>query len=432
MGFRNPITSLSASQITPGTLDAGVIAQALADGTVTAAALAAGSVITSKIAVGVLATNLLANPGFEDTGQAAPTPGVRSSVPSWSLTPQVDSNGENFRYGNDAFAPDQGNGYALLSNKGTGVSGSLLRSAWAPVTAGYTYRVNARACEVNGYSTEFLLVSVNWSADGGATISGSSGYAICAVPGSVYGDVAYTTPAAPAGTNAASVTIYHRGNNVGAGPASFITVDSVALLRLGSPAVEITAGGIKMWDKFGQQTIAISGQTSVIGAGVLTATAGAKVYGDLNVTGNSVLSGGVHTYVVNSDTTLVAGAAPVTTSGANTFLSAVGEIQRVSSLRRYKLDREVIPAAYELLDVEPVTWHDAAVLAADPSATVRVAGFVAENVQDISTAAGGALDPLLVFDESGALAGLSYDRFVAYLLPIIADLHHRVLRLETP
>lgn len=86
MGFRNPVTSLSASQITPGTFPSGiflaaqqiaggvlpddVIAAALADGAVTssklgpnavtAPAIAAGAVVAGKIAAGAITTEKLA------------------------------------------------------------------------------------------------------------------------------------------------------------------------------------------------------------------------------------------------------------------------------------------------------------------------------------------------------------------------------------
>ncbi|MDO8107156.1 hypothetical protein Q6348_08095 [Isoptericola sp. b441] len=76
MGFRNPVTSLRADQITPGTLQPGVtlpaaqvsdgtlglgvVAAALADGTVTPAALADAAVTTAKLAAGSVTSPAMA------------------------------------------------------------------------------------------------------------------------------------------------------------------------------------------------------------------------------------------------------------------------------------------------------------------------------------------------------------------------------------
>lgn len=488
MGFRNPLTTLSASQITSGTLPAGVvlpasqvgagaldllvIARALADGTVTGPAIAAGAVTAAKIAadtitaaqiaagaigvvelaagavtadkiaaraitadkltVGVLGTNRLANAEFESTGAPLPMPGWYGTSPGWSFVVGTSGGNSVFEYsmGHTAHA---GQGLAIVKNGGIDASGDTLLSDWAPVSPGRQYLTSFAVRSDAGFALR-TLISIQWSTNGVDVLSGV-GLLWADAPYNIWSLPAIPVTTAPPGANYARVTVLNQGRFVGYDPDPSYTdclllIDSAALIEIGTPAVEVTPAGIRMWDRFGAETITLNGETAVLGAGVLIALSGAKVYGDLDVTGDTILAGGVHTYVVNSDTTLVAAAAPITTSGANTFLSPAGEIQRVSSLRRYKLDREPIGVHPELLDLLAMTWRDRAELAADPGTSHRVPGFVAEDVQAVSAAHGGSLEPLLTRDENGALQGLAYDRIAAYLLPIVAELRDRVRHLE--
>ena len=104
---------------------------------------------------------------------------------------------------------------------------------------------------------------------------------------------------------------------------------------------------------------------------------------------------------------------------------------RSSSLRALKLDREEIGADYAVLDLPAMTWRDRGEVWADPDTEHRIAGFVAEDVAVVSAYHGHVLDPLLTTDDTGDLQGVAYDRIVAYLLPVVRDMHSRIAALES-
>ncbi|MDY0828594.1 hypothetical protein SK224_05575 [Microbacterium sp. BG28] len=121
-----------------------------------------------------------------------------------------------------------------------------------------------------------------------------------------------------------------------------------------------------------------------------------------------------------------------TTSAANIRSStSSGEFQFVSSMRKFKLDREPILPDYRLLDLPAMTWRDRAMVEENPGTERRVAGFVAEDLAALSAFSERAFEPLLEIGDDDRAAGIQYDRVVAYLLPIIRDLHERVTALES-
>lgn len=124
--------------------------------------------------------------------------------------------------------------------------------------------------------------------------------------------------------------------------------------------------------------------------------------------------------------------ATISTSTASANLNRVGdtEIRVTTSLRRFKLDREEVPLDYRVLGLKPMTWRDAGEVERDSSTTRRYAGFVAEDVQDLSVAAGGVFDSLLSTDDQGGLQGVQYDRIPAFLIPVIRDMADRITTLE--
>lgn len=147
---------------------------------------------------------------------------------------------------------------------------------------------------------------------------------------------------------------------------------------------------------------------------------GLSVAGSLNVRNYLRASGGLQASLGFSTQ-----AANVRSLGNQT------NMERVSSMRRLKLDREEIPADYALLDLPGRTWRDREMVERDPDTSVRVAGFVAEDLATLTAFNGGSFDSLLEVDQDGRATGIQYDRIVAFLLPIIRDLHDRVTRLES-
>lgn len=458
MGFRNPITSLSADRITPGTLPPGVLlpagqigaghlptdvlAHALADGVVTSPAIAAdailaehigaGAVWASRIAVGALQTNLLRNPGFEDTGQAVPTPHSPTVVPGWTFSQRTSGGNDPYRWGNTT---DQrrGNGCAVLRQGTAANNGGRLDSDWVPVVVGQTYR--AEVWFQNRHTTCQCALYVGYSTDGGKTLAGNSAGTGASPAVGVWTRLTlnYTVPA---GVTHINLIVQNQGDGAFGNNTRALVVDDCALVRLGSSAVEITPAGIRMWDASGALSIQLDAAEALISTTALdvgsyvTIGSGLTVYGEFRANADSSFPLGLTASDVWGTRLHLLGP-PTTTAGANVNRDpASGQLRVVSSLARYKLDRQVIPALLELLELEPVTWRDAADVAADPETTRRVPGFVAEQVQAVSAAHGGSLDPLLTWDEEGTLQGLAYDRFVAYLVPILAQLHARVRALE--
>jgi hypothetical protein len=107
-------------------------------------------------------------------------------------------------------------------------------------------------------------------------------------------------------------------------------------------------------------------------------------------------------------------------------------LQRISSMRAYKLDRLPIGTNYNLLDLPSMTWRDRSMVEEDPDTPIRIAGFVAEDLAALSAFCDGEFDSLLEIDEDGRATGIAYDRLVAFLMPIVRDLHARVTALEPP
>lgn len=123
---------------------------------------------------------------------------------------------------------------------------------------------------------------------------------------------------------------------------------------------------------------------------------------------------------------------PAITSGVTLGLPTSGDpvISYFSSLSRFKLDQRPVPLDYRFLNIEPITWIDRNAAEADPTNTTRAAGFIAEQVEEVSVNADNAFHSLLVYDQEGDLQALQYDRFPAYLFPIVKDIHRRETHSE--
>ena len=495
MGFRNPITSLSASQIAPGVLppgvilppgqlDAGnlplgVIAHALANGTVTPAAIApyavaapaiatnaviarhilAGEITAAKIAagavtadkidaraitaekidLGVLATNRVSNPGFEEVGVGLVVPGSYVLPrPGWSIWSPVGDSAADVEVQSATHPAARGRACLLVTSTSTGGPGVAVKSDLIPVRAYIQYRISGSVAAHTYSGGATAELSVWWRDATGALLSYAVVASAVALP-NVYTELA-ATMTAPPGTS--FVTVLLRNNGAGSGGRYYHRWDDIAVIEIGTPAVETTAAGIRMWDSAGVETISLHGNggtiigKTIVGGSIRGAVVdadsylqigSAQLYGygtGVNCTGGFYATG-------NSAFGLTSITMPSTTAPANVNSSGDGGVlARVSSLRRFKLNREPIGVHPELLDLVPVTWRDAAEVEADPDTDHRTPGFVAEDVLEVSAAHGGSLEPLLTRDEDGALQGLAYDRIVAYLLPIVAEVRARVLELE--
>ena len=119
-----------------------------------------------------------------------------------------------------------------------------------------------------------------------------------------------------------------------------------------------------------------------------------------------------------------------TTGGTTLVRETDGRVLLFSSLAEHKLDPRAIPPLWELLDVPAKTWIDRGRREADPDWSGRYAGFIAEDVQAVSEANGGSLDPLLTRDADGNLTGIAYQAWPAYQQAILRGMLARIETLE--
>jgi hypothetical protein len=117
-----------------------------------------------------------------------------------------------------------------------------------------------------------------------------------------------------------------------------------------------------------------------------------------------------------------------TTSAANVRQSADGaELMRSTSARKYKLDIKDLDYGLKALDLTPRTWIDLNEYNANNESSDglrRVPGFVAEEVEE------AGLSDLVIYDDSGEVEGLSYDRMLVAIIPVIKNYQQRISALE--
>jgi hypothetical protein len=151
---------------------------------------------------------------------------------------------------------------------------------------------------------------------------------------------------------------------------------------------------------------------------------GVYIYGDnygdgsdqLSIVGSRVYSRGIFTNE--------------TSASPNVFIQSDMSMWKSVSLREFKLDREEIGVHYELLDLPTMTWRDKSEVLKNELTERRYAGIVAEDLAILSAYSGGSLHPLLVYSDAGDLQSVNYDRVPAYLIPIVRDMHERIIALE--
>lgn len=118
-----------------------------------------------------------------------------------------------------------------------------------------------------------------------------------------------------------------------------------------------------------------------------------------------------------------------TTDLANVVIDAFGFVRKVTSSAAYKLDiQPLLLTTADVLQLEPRTWLDRGQVERDEPVR-RIAGFVAEDVA-AAAAAAPALEPFLIRDDTGAPAGVAYDRVPAAQQLVLRDHEQRLAAAE--
>ena len=485
---------IAANAITAVKIDAGAItAEKIAARAITADKIDAGAVTAQKVSLGVVGMNLVQNAGFEDVGiQPPPIGAVRATAPGWEHRAR-GSGQTNVFYLTGSLARS-GWGYMVAWSGTTASNGAQLVSDWIVVTPGRQYRLGAwvrniqDTCAANlaihtrttggtvsGVGLAQIAPATNVWADltylwtcpsdvveiqlvvtNNNTASPATGKAIVV-------DDAYVIPVGAAVTeltpgslrmwdSTGALTIDLNGDSgmivgktlVGGliqtstsgyrvelnGPSNqlrFLSGDTVqGYIRAIGPGIDIYSSfGVDMRSHINMgagQSIYLSLTSDLRFGGVGQPVLSRDSANRLQLSSSAGLN-------VSSGTQNIFGMGS-TTSSANVYSAGnTSALQRSSSLRRLKHYREEIPAHYAVLDLPPMTWLEQH--AEDPAPRPgRIAGFVAEDVATVSAFHGGVLDPLLVIDEDGDLQGLAYDRIIAYLIPVVRDIHERLRAIE--
>lgn len=280
----------------------------------------ARSIRADQLVIGVMQTNLVRNPGFEDTGFYPAVAGPYATVPGWTMHHQLYGSGQ-FEIAYGGFQAITGVGKAVLKTDATGaggaeVSGDQLESEAFPVQAGSDYQL---AFKVYNAYYERIYGRVHWSTDGGASWIVDPNFGIEAVQPHASGNN-YTTlngaSTAPAGATLGKVVISNNGNGSG---ASTVCIEDVSVMQVGQGAIEITSAGIRMWDEEGAETISLSamgvgGNFITLGGGLASIDDGGNISGttlsaasDVTVQGRALVGSFVdysHPNLSNADSLL--------------------------------------------------------------------------------------------------------------------------------
>jgi hypothetical protein len=110
---------------------------------------------------------------------------------------------------------------------------------------------------------------------------------------------------------------------------------------------------------------------------------------------------------------------------ANAYISDTdGQIRRSTSARKYKQDIEdLILDPAMVLALKPRTWRDRGMVEEDPDTTLRIPGFIAEEVEEAGLG-------MFVTYKEGTPEGLAYDRISAAHNIVLNDHDARLASLE--
>lgn len=106
---------------------------------------------------------------------------------------------------------------------------------------------------------------------------------------------------------------------------------------------------------------------------------------------------------------------------ANTYLTTAGTIQRTTSSRRYKQDIEDLEVDLAaVLAMRPRTWRDKRMVSEDPTTTLRIPGFIAEELDELG------LTVFVTYEANGPEA-IQYDRLTAAHQLVLRDHEARLV-----
>lgn len=205
-----------------------------------------------------------------------------------------------------------------------------------------------------------------------------------------------------------------------AAAAGSVTISADLGISLSTPGNEVTVGD----DLTVFGLLEALGGVSVNSGAVLVTTGGHVI-----AEGNGSFGG-----------TLTNSGHATTTDPVNTRITTDGVFLRVTSLRSAKVAIDDVPLdrARRILNVPAHTWFDRAAAEAyaacvdagadeseigDIAELRRIPGMIVEEMLDAGI-------PELVDHEDGEPIGLMYERVVAYVVPVVADIDDRVAALE--
>ena len=118
-----------------------------------------------------------------------------------------------------------------------------------------------------------------------------------------------------------------------------------------------------------------------------------------------------------------------TTNAANVRVGTggAGQIFVVTSARKYKVDIQDTELSLEALKLRPRTWIDKGEYERNKNSSeglTRIPGFVAEEVLE------AGLNDFVLYDELGEVQGLSYDRMLASVIPVIKHHNDKIIELN--
>lgn len=270
----------------------GIDAPDIEAGAVRANHIEVGSIQSEHLGFGVRSTNLIDNPGFEETGEEHPTSGDHFTVPGWVLETGTSSTTRVRLDGEGSNRAARGRGLLFLYNDTEVYNGArAITAERIPVVAGREYAVSCKAWSHYGDGS-LIRIGVYWFGEGGTPLGSVSAANQQLQSGITAFQDVQGVIIAPEGAVEARLDVQHRGTTGYVGNTG-MRVDDVAMVPLGSGAVEITRAGIRMWDAEGQESINLSSvgaasNFATFGSGLATISDEGAVAGEV-VSANQAL-----------------------------------------------------------------------------------------------------------------------------------------------
>jgi hypothetical protein len=147
---------------------------------------------------------------------------------------------------------------------------------------------------------------------------------------------------------------------------------------------------------------------------------GIQFYGFVTAVNNMTVTGSNFSLPNITDSTAAANTRWGTTTGGRLFY--------ITSARRAKYDIQDAKVNLEALNLRPRTWFDMNEYIENGNSTeglTRIPGFVAEEVLE------AGLEEFVTYNQDGIIQGLSYDRMVASIVPVIKYHQDKIIELTT-